>query len=149
MTITAASIDPSGVPDGAIAFVRVHNLKEDPVSTGKPRPALILRRWSGWIQTACMTTQEMYMSTGYPRLAVPYASALGLSSHRQGYFWTETLRPLTDDSIVRVVGHATAELIECIYEEFDCLDDLDRDALLRIHQEVTFRPHGWRIGEAA
>jgi hypothetical protein len=91
-----------------------------------------------------MTTQETYKSTGNLRLAVPYASTLGLSE--PGYFWSESLRPLTDDSIVRALGHATPELTRCVDEEFD-LDDFDRDALLRLYQEVTFRPLTHGMGE--
>lgn len=112
---------------GEVVLARVSNPLENPRSTGKVRPVVLIRRRLGSWDVMGLTTNPRFRD-GTPRMPVPDSSAVGLQ--RGGYLWGTRLTRVSVLDLDRHLGWVDAELAAALIVAAD-LDRMDAAALIR------------------
>ena len=110
---------------GEVVMAKVRNPVEDPGSTGKWRPFVLVRRQGGTWAGIGLTTKSHYHD-GNPRRAVPQPRWVGLRG--PGYLWGENLVKVSAIDIGEHIGWVHPELVDLIEEQVR-LNAADRAAL--------------------
>lgn len=130
--------DPRGsVPPysgGDVVIANLFNGIENPGSTGKPRPLVLLRTKGASWRAIGLTSRARYGTSGEARIAVPNPGAVGLWG--PGYVFSPRPCWVNQIDIDRVIGHVDTPLAEVLLE-FCLLDDHDRNALIGSGMEAA------------
>ena len=123
---------------GAVVLVRLLNALEDRTTTGKWRPALLIRRLGGQWKTMGLTTLDKYKD-GSPRIAIPNPRMVGLRG--PGYIWGERTSMISALDVGDHLGWVDPELAEAVITQAHLPED--EAAALR---DAAFRHHGGSPG---
>lgn len=96
---------------GSIAWCNVMNPHENPNSTGKIRPVLLVSRVGGHWLGMGLTTKPAYRN-GKPRMAVPNPRSMGL--HKPGFLWGRRLTRISAIDVHDVIGTCNPDLAEAV-----------------------------------
>jgi len=97
---------------GQLRLARITNPREDPMSTGKVRPVVLVEpTTTGWLVMG-LTTQPRYKTSGAMRVPVPNPLRVGLFG--PGFLWGSRLTHVGTDSIHKWIGWIDAPLVRAI-----------------------------------
>jgi hypothetical protein len=96
---------------GMVVLAWVRNPFENPLSTGKIRPVVLVEREGGHWRVMGLTTKSRYRS-GQKRVAVPAPTQVGLNG--PGYLWGDGLTPVCALDLERPIGWCDLLLAEAI-----------------------------------
>ena len=106
---------------GDIVIVNLLNALENPCSSGKRRPAVLIRRENGHWATMGLTTNPRYRD-GAPRVGIPDPGVVGLRG--PGWLWGSRLANISVLDIETRIGQVDEAMAEAII----ALAQLDDDA---------------------
>jgi len=106
---------------GDVVIVNLLNALENRCTSGKRRPAVLIRRENGHWATMGLTTNPRYQD-GTPRVGIPEPQAVGLRG--PGWLWGGRLANISVLDIGPRIGQVDAPMAEAII----ALAQLDADA---------------------
>ncbi len=134
---------PHGEP-GEVVVARVGNPLENPASSGKVRPVVLVRRDGCRWLVMRLTTKPHYRSGG-ERRPIPNPFRVGLNG--PGYLWTDHLTAVCVLDVERHLGWVDMELAATVINHAG-LPASDASALLRAACPLTTLDHGRERGAA-
>lgn len=112
--VTTTEAQPEIVPrPGYLMWAKVLNPLENPDSTGKIRPVVLVSRVNSHWYVMGLTTKPTYES-GAPRVRIPSHSSVGLPG--PGFLWGQRLTRITAESVESFIGYADDALVEAIID---------------------------------
>jgi hypothetical protein len=123
---------------GEIVTAMVLNPIQNPETTGKPRPVVLVAKRKlpgGWWDCMGMTTNPVYKN-GRIRVAVPNPSAVGLD--KQGYLWGPRLVGVPEGDLGYPIGWVDLALAEAIID----LAQLGPDDAAALRKAQAWAHHG-------
>lgn len=109
--LLAEPAKPRTLACGQLRWTTVLNPLEDPLSTGKERPAMLVSDLGQSWRVMGLTTKNHY-EDGRPRTAIPDHLAVGL--HAPGYLWGDRLTRVRTTDIGEFIGMADNSLIDAV-----------------------------------
>lgn len=117
----ASPYDDGVYRSGDVVIINLLNAIENRQTTGKRRPAVLIRRENGHWKTMGLTTNPRYRDGG-ARVAIPDPRAVGL--RRPGWLWGNRLSNVAALDVERCIGRVDEAMADSIIE----LAGLDDDA---------------------
>lgn len=99
------------IQTGMVVIADVYNPFENPNSTGKGRPCIVVERQGGQVLIVGLTSKRTFRNGG-ARIAVPDPSALGL--HGPGHLWSDRWYRVSAIDVGEVIGWVTPEAAELV-----------------------------------
>lgn len=135
---------PDGLESGQLRWAVVRNPLEDPDSSGKIRPVVLVSSDASSWRVMGLTTKQSY-STGGRRVPIRNWTAVGLSG--PGFLWGNRLTRITIDSVKGFLGWSDDHLADSIIELASGdltpneVEDLRTSAHLHSAPLITSRRH--------
>lgn len=113
MEAPASAYDDGIYRSGDVVIINLLNALENRQTTGKRRPAVLVRRENGHWRTMGLTTNPRYRDGG-ERVAIPNPGAVGLRG--PGWLWGNRLANVAALDVERCVGRVDEAMAEAIIE---------------------------------